>query len=174
MFEKRDRLRMLVLLCAAVFLTSTVTIGADHEAAEHKHECKEHKAECKEHQHLHEHAAPAAAKGSANPLVEEMLILDGVYREVVSAVSVGDGKRVYHALHSMHGTMEKTHEGVHHGTVKLTKNADKLATFVQMDKDFHNELEKLASAAKKNDQQAMLTITKNLLDGCVKCHQMFR
>jgi len=75
-----------------------------------------------------------------------------------------------HALHSMHGTMEKTHEGVHHGTVKLTKNADKLTTFVKMDKEFHEELETLAAAAKKNDQQAMLSLSKGLLDGCVKCH----
>lgn len=129
-----------------------------------------------EHKHggMHDHGAAAAKQDGGNPLIEEMQILDSAYREVVSAVSVGDGKRVYEALHSMHGTMEKTHEGVHHGTVKLKKNAAKLETFVKMDKEFHNELEKLADAAQKNDQQKMLVITKGLLDGCVKCHQMFR
>lgn len=176
MFERRDRMKLLLLLCAGLFLTATISIGAghDHEEAAPTHECKEHKMNCKEHQHMHDHAAHAESKGSGNPLIEEMNILDGVFREVVSAVSLGDGQRVYKALHSMHGTMEKTHEGVHQGTVKLTKNADKLETFVKMDKDFHEELEKLASAAKKNDQQAMLSLSKGLLDGCVKCHGMFR
>ena len=89
-------------------------------------------------------------------------------------MSLGDGQRVHHALHSMHGTMEKTHEGVHRGTVKIPKNADKLDTFVKMDTDFHGDLEKLAAAASKNDQRAMVSLTKGLLDGCVNCHRMFR
>ncbi len=153
---KKGRITAL-LLCAGLFIALTLTAGAGDE-----HQTKEH-----------EHGS--SAKGaSANPLIEEMQILDNVFREVVSAVSLGDGRRVEHALHSMHGTMEKTHEGVQHGTVKITKNADKLETFVKMDKDFHGELEKLAAAAKKNDQKAMLTLSKGLLDGCVKCHGMFR
>ncbi|MDH4163888.1 MAG: hypothetical protein OEW15_14550 [Nitrospirota bacterium] len=167
MFETRGSIRVFALLCAGLFLFAlSAGAGHDHDA--------EHKQESKEHKSTHGHGAPAASKGGGNPLIEEMQILDGVFRDVVSAVSLGDGQRVYHALHSMHGTMEKTHEGVHHGTVKLTKNADKLETFVKMDKEFHGELENLAAAAKKNDQQKMLTITKGLLDGCVRCHGMFK
>lgn len=159
MSGKKGRATALLLLCAGLFIALTLTAGAGDE-----HQGKEH-----------ERKHGSSAKGaSANPLIEEMQVLDGVYREVVSAVSLGDGERVEHALHSMHGTMEKTHEGVHHGTVKLTKNADKLETFVKMDKEFHGKLEKLAAAAKKNDQQGMLALSKGLLDGCVKCHGMFR
>jgi len=159
MSGKMSRTTALLMLCAGMVMTLTLTAGAadDHEGKEHKHE-----------------HGPSAKSESANPLIEEMRILDNVFREVVSAVALGDGERVYDALHSMHGTMEKTHEGVHHGTVKLVKNADKLETFVTMDKEFHGELDKLAAAAKKNDQQAMLTLSKGLLDGCVKCHGMFR
>ena len=160
MFETRGRVMMFALLCAGLFLFA-ITAGAGHD-----HDM--------EHKSMHDHGAPAESKAGNNPLIEEMQILDGVFREVVSAVSLGDGPRVYSALHSMHGTMEKTHEGVHHGTVKLTKNADKLDAFVNMDKEFHGELEKLAEAAKKNDQQTMLTLAKGLLDGCVKCHGMYR
>lgn len=124
----------------------------------------------------HHHPAPSAGDkaSGANPLIEEMIKLDKVYHEIVSGVSLGDGARVHEALESMHGTMEKTHEGVQAGTVKLQKNAHRLAEFVKMDKNFHHDLKTLAHAAHKNDRKAMLSLTKKLLDGCVNCHRTFR
>ena len=107
-------------------------------------------------------------------VIEEMVQLDAVFRDVVSAVAVGDGHRVHDALEKMHGTMEKTHEGVHHGTVTLKKNADRMKDFVAQDKQFHGKLEELATAAHRNDGNAMLKLTKDLLDRCVKCHRDFR
>lgn len=109
-----------------------------------------------------------------NPLIEEMVILDGAFREVVSAVAMGDGERAHKALESMHGTMEKTHEGVIAGAVKIPKNAHRAKEFVKMDKEFHKNLEALAHASHKNKQKLMLSLTKKLLDGCVNCHQTFR
>lgn len=111
---------------------------------------------------------------SENPLIDEMIKLDGVFREVVSGVAMGDGPRVYEALEAMHGTMEKTHEGVNSGKVTIKKNADRLKEFVKMDKDFHETLETLAHAAHDGDHDRMLNITKTLLDGCVECHRSFR
>lgn len=127
---------------------------------------------CQEH-HLHDAGTAPAGQGD-NPLIEEMVKLDAVFREVVSGVSLGDGARVHQALEAMHGTMEKTHAGVHHGTVKIPKNAGRVKEFVDLDKKFHAKLETLATAAHKNDQQSMLNLTKELLDGCVSCHQLFR
>jgi cytochrome c556 len=121
----------------------------------------------------HSHNDKQISRGE-NPLMEEMIILDGVFREVVSAVSLGDGARVHTALESMHGTMEKTHEGVHSGSVKIPRNSDRLNEFVQMDKEFHVNLEALAQAAHANNQQEMLVLTKKLLDGCIHCHRTFR
>jgi hypothetical protein len=109
-----------------------------------------------------------------NPLIEEMMTLDRVFRDVVSAVALGDNNGVHKALESMHGTMEKTHEGVHTGSVVIPRNATRVKEFVQMDRDFHEKLESLAGAALRNDQKNMLMITKQLLDDCVRCHQMFR
>lgn len=109
-----------------------------------------------------------------NPLTEEMIILDSVFRKVVSAVALGDGTRVHKALGSMHGTMEKTHEGVHAGTVTLPKNNDRMKEFIEMDEKFHEHLEALARAGERNEQKKMLEITKQLLDRCVECHRMFR
>lgn len=109
-----------------------------------------------------------------NPLVEEMMILDRVFCEVVSAVSLGDGERAQKALEGMHGTMERTHEGVQKGTVKIPKNAHLKEQFVKMDIRYHEKLETLARAAHANDQKRMLSLTKELLSGCVECHGIYR
>ncbi len=124
----------------------------------------------------HEHGGHQEEKaGSApSPLIEEMIRLDAVFRDVVSGVALGDGRRVHEALETMHGTMEKTHEGVHHGTVVLRKNAGRLNEFISRDKQFHEKLEQLAHAAHADDQKAMVSLTKELLDRCVNCHRDFR
>jgi hypothetical protein len=123
----------------------------------------------------HTHDAAAESSGHAgNPLREEMAQLDSVFHEVVSGVALGDGARVHKALGEMHGAMERTHEGVHHGSVRIPKNADRVREFIDQDKRFHAKLETLAAAAQKSDQQAMLKLTKELLDACVKCHVVFR
>ena len=119
-------------------------------------------------------SADSHAEHSNNPLLDEMVKLNAVFRDVVSGVSLGNGVRVHEALEVMHGTMERTQKGVHHGTVTLPKNADHVKEFFALDKQFHQKLEALAHAAHKNDQNAMLMITKDLLDRCVQCHRMFR
>lgn len=123
----------------------------------------------------HDHSKMhAAADKGANPLIEEMVKLDEVFRAVVSGVALADGERVHAALESMHGAMEKTHEGVKAGKVTIPKNPERVKEFVNLDKEFHAKLETLAQAAHKNDQEKMLLLTKQLLDGCVHCHQLFR
>ncbi len=111
---------------------------------------------------------------SGSPLIDEMLKLDSSFHEITSGVVLGDGERVHRAVETVHGTMEKTHEGIHQGTVKLPRNAGHLREFVALDKKFHARLERLAGAAEKNNQQAMLKLTKEILDSCVRCHRMFR
>jgi len=128
----------------------------------------------KQHVTEHMHGSPAGHEHGGNPLIAEMVALDAVFRDVVSGVAMGDGKRVHEALEKMHGTMEKTHEGVRHGTVTLKKNADRMKEFVEQDKEFHGKLEELAKAVHRNDGNAMLSLTKALLDGCVRCHRDFR
>ncbi len=122
----------------------------------------------------HHHAQEHRHEQIGNPLLEEMGTLDAVFRDVISGVALGDGRRVHQALEKMQGTMEKTHEGVAHGTVTLSKNADRMKEFADQDKQFHAKLEDLAAAAGKNDGNAMLTLTKDLFDRCVKCHRDFR
>ncbi|MBI5642304.1 MAG: cytochrome c [Deltaproteobacteria bacterium] len=125
----------------------------------------------------HHHTAQSRASETSNggnPLIEEMRILDGAFREIVSGVALGDNHRVHTAIESLHGSMEKTEEALHSGTVKPPKNSDKLGKFEKLDKEFHGNLESLAAAALKNDQRGMTMVTKKLLDGCVNCHKMFK
>jgi cytochrome c556 len=124
-------------------------------------------------QRMHD-TATSQSGPSDNPLIDEMVKLDAAFRDVVSGVSLGDGARVHQALEAMHGTMEKTHEGMRHGMVKVPKNAARVKEFVDMDGKFHARLETLSAAAHKNDQPAMLKLTKELLDNCVQCHRTFR
>ncbi|HTG01452.1 MAG TPA: hypothetical protein VK654_12805 [Nitrospirota bacterium] len=155
--------RMLAILGWGVLsLCMTPSLSPGQEGHEHGRPQKERSAADQRHDHR------------ASPLVHEMIILDGVFRDVVSAVALGDGARARKALEAMHGTMEETHEGVDEGTVKLRKNAGRLHEFIELDKAFHARLEALALAAGKNDQKSMLTLTKELLDRCAGCHQVFR
>jgi len=121
----------------------------------------------------HGHHAEVSGKDK-NALVEEMRALDSVFREVVSAVAVGDGARVHKALESMHGKMEKTQEALHKGEVALRKNADRKEEFEKMDRDFHERLETLGRAAERGEVASMTAVTKKLLSGCVACHELFR
>lgn len=120
--------------------------------------------------HVHGSAQPLAT----NPLIEEMITLDNAFRDIVSAVALGDTEKVHAALQSMHGAMEKTHEGMHTGTVTLPRNASRSKEFIERDKKFHEKLDALDRAARRDNQREMLRITKQLLDGCVQCHQTFR
>lgn len=122
-------------------------------------------------EHGHHETTDGAGK---NALVEEMRALDAVFREVVSAVAVGDGARVHRALESMHGKMEKTQEALHKGEAVLRKNADKAAEFEKMDRDFHERLATLGRAAERGDVASMTAVTKKLLSSCVACHERFK
>lgn len=152
--KKSTFLKAAIISALAITAAPFAAISADHS----HHKASHHKD----------------AVASSGALVEEMRALDGVFREVVSAVALGDGHRVHKALEAMHGKMEKTQEALHSGHVKLRKNADKAAEFERMDKEFHANLEKLAKAAHKSDRQNMTAVTKKLLDGCVACHNQFR
>ena len=154
------------IIFAGIAASVMIAFSAGGETAQDE---KHHAGE-----HQHRTMSPGMHDHGGNPLIEEMVALDAVFRDVVSGVAMSDGHRVHTALEKMHGAMEKTHEGVKHGSVKLKKNANRMSEFVEQDKQFHGKLEDLAKAAHKNDGSAMLSLTKDLLDRCVKCHRDFR
>jgi len=115
-----------------------------------------------------------ATISETNPLMSEMTALDRAFRDIVSAVVLDDSDAVQRAIASMRGTREKTHEGIHAGTVVLPKNAVHVKDFIEMDRAFHDKLEALDRAARHNNLREMQRITHQLMNACVQCHQMFR
>lgn len=122
------------------------------------------------------HAEMSKPPPPANPLIEEMRLLDGVYASIVSAVAMNNPNDVLEAVERLEGSgaMGKTVSALNAGTVKTPKNSDKLSDFIRLDREFHTNLESLAKAARAKDQPRMLSFTKKLLDGCVKCHRTHR
>ncbi len=103
-----------------------------------------------------------------------MMTHDSAFGKIVSAVALGDSDKVHKAILSMHGTMDKTLEGVRTRTVTLPKNSTRIPEFIDMDLKFRAKLEALDRAARHNNQREMQRITNMLLAACVKCHQTFR
>lgn len=119
---------------------------------------------------------PALAEEPARPsaLVEEMHRLDASFREIVSAVAVGDGARVAQAIEEMHGAKEKTGEAMHAGEITLPKNPDKIGLFKKLDHEFHAGLKSLRNSAVKGNRAGMVSATQRLLGQCAGCHKVFR
>ncbi len=115
-----------------------------------------------------------SVRATQNPLLEEMMTHDSAFGKIVSAVALGDSDKVHKAILSMHGTMDKTLEGVRTRTVTLPKNPTRIPEFIDMDLKFRAKLEALDRAARHNNQREMQRITNMLLAACVKCHQTFR
>jgi cytochrome c556 len=111
---------------------------------------------------------------SQNPLRDGMIALDSGYRDVVSAVALGEGEKVQKAARAMHDARGRIAEGLRAGTVVLPKNAQRDKEYLDLDRRFHDKLEALDRAARHNNQREMQRITHMLLIGCVKCHQTFR
>lgn len=116
----------------------------------------------------------AVAAVGDNPILDEMVIVDKAFREIVSAVAVGSGPKVLRALQPLHAASEKTYDDLHSGALTLPKNEKNISEFVNMDEKFHHHIEKLAEAAHKDNKDTMLSITKKLMDACVNCHKTFK
>jgi len=122
----------------------------------------------------HQHHVQGSQSVSANPLINEMTTLNTAYRDIVSAVALDDNAGVRKSIETMHGSMERSHAGMNSGTVTLPKNAARIKEFIERDRKFHDRLEALDRAARHDNKRELLRITKQLLDGCVQCHQTFR
>jgi len=151
----KNLLKFAVLIIVALCLSTSRAYSAEPDHGGHKRNEK-------------------AAATSANALIDEMRALDAAFRDIVSGVAVNDGHKVLSAIETLHGSMEKTRHALHAGEVKLPRNPHKMREFEKFDKEFHGELEALARAAERDDGKMMISLTKKLLDGCVRCHGEFR
>ncbi len=118
-------------------------------------------------------SAPAQ-RPAASPLAAEMKTLDSVMRDMVSAIAEADGVLAVKAVDSMREPGEKTHQALRAGTVSLPKNGDRMDEFQRSYDSFHAHIEALGRAGTRNNVEAMLMLTKQLLENCVTCHRTYR
>jgi hypothetical protein len=117
---------------------------------------------------------PETRLPAGNSLVEEMLVIDQGFRDIVSAVSLGDNRQVRSSLEAVHGAAGKTGRGVRAGNFKLPKNSQRIKEFSKIDHGFQEKLKSLGRTAKHKNSKEMVRITKQILDDCVQCHQIFK
>lgn len=118
-------------------------------------------------------AAPAQRTGPS-PLSGEMTALESVMREMVTAIAKADGTPAMKGVESLRGPAEKTQQALRAGALWLPKNGDRLDDFQRNYDALHAQLEALGRAGTRNNIEAMLMITKQLLESCVSCHRTFR
>jgi len=110
-----------------------------------------------------------------NFIMEEMTALDEAFRTIIDAVVLGDMQMVEPALTGVYEARERVEKALKAGqTTTLPKNQSQFRKFVELDDQFHDDLEKLAKAAKTGQKKVVKNYTHKLLDSCVVCHEKFR
>jgi cytochrome c556 len=118
----------------------------------------------------------AAKKTEAqpNPVQVEMQLLQVAMTEAVQAIGKGDVRHLPPLFHRVHLAADKTQTEANKGTYKPPKNADKIAHFKKLDREFHLEMIKLVKAAKKNNVDEVAHAFADLVVRCQSCHRTFR
>ncbi len=109
-----------------------------------------------------------------SPVKVEMRLLDSAFRNLISSLILNNPKGIEASFHEVHKAKLITEKAIEKGEIKLPKNGDKMKEFIEMDEQFHKELEGLLAASGKGDMKKVQDATHRLLDGCVQCHQRFR
>ncbi len=117
--------------------------------------------------------APARPQ-AASPLAAEMTTLESVMQEMVSAIANADGTRVVKAVAMLREPGEKTHQALRAGALTVPKNGDRMDDFQRSYESFHAHIDALGRAGSRENVEAMLMLTKQLLENCVTCHRTFR
>jgi cytochrome c556 len=103
-----------------------------------------------------------------------MRLLVEAMRTSVTAIGYGTLDAVPESLHTVHRARELTEKALESGEYKLAKNPDKLATFKELDEQFHGELENLVMAAKAKDAAKTGAQLGVVMSKCAGCHEQFR
>ena len=112
---------------------------------------------------------------SGNLVKEEMLVLDPAFKKIIDAVVLGDMRFVKPALAEVHEARENVEKAVKAGQkITLQKNQDKLKQFIELDDQFHEDIEVLVKATGAGNKKVVRDQTHKLLDACVVCHEGFK
>ena len=109
-----------------------------------------------------------------NPIKAEMRLLNNAFNNLINSLILNNPKAVEEPFHKVHKAKSNTEKALERGDVRLPKNNDKLKQFIEMDKEFHENIEILIEASRKGDMNKVQKTTHELLNGCIGCHNKFR
>jgi cytochrome c556 len=109
-----------------------------------------------------------------NPIKAEMRLLNDAFHNLINSIILNNPKAVEEPFHEVHRAKANTEKALERGDVRLPKNNDKIKQFIEMDKEFHENMEILIKASRKGDMNKVQKTTHELLNGCIGCHNKFR
>lgn len=123
---------------------------------------------------VHAEEGKAAATPADSPVKAEMRLLDEAFKNLIDSLILNTPEAIEGPFHEVHMAKASTEKALEKGELKLPKNNDKIKQFVEMDEQFHKNLEHLLEASRKKEMKTVQEVTHKLLNGCVKCHNKFR
>ena len=110
-----------------------------------------------------------------NLVRKEMAALDRAFKITIEAVVLNQPEKIAPAFAEVQKIMEQVEQAVKDKKkIALPRNQNKFKVFVKLDKRFHREVGALVIAAKKKRMRAVNRQAHNLLNMCVRCHDIFR
>lgn len=110
-----------------------------------------------------------------NLVRKEMAALDKAFKITIDAVVLNQPEKIAPAFAEVQKIMEQVEQAVKDKKkIALPRNQNKFKVFVKLDNRFHREVGALVIAAKKNRMRAVNRQAHNLLNMCVRCHDIFR
>jgi hypothetical protein len=119
-------------------------------------------------------ASPEHVPAGVTAVQNEMRLLHEAMRNCVTAVAYGTLDSIPEDLHAVHRARELTEKALESGEYKLRKNPERLASFKELDDQFHGELENLVAAARSKDGTATGRQVGVVLSKCSGCHAQFK
>jgi len=119
-------------------------------------------------------ASPDQVPAGVTAVQNEMRLLHEAMRNCVTAVAYGTLDSIPENLHAVHRARELTEKALESGEYKLPKSPEKLASFKELDEQFHGELENLVAAARSKDGTATGRQVGVVLSKCSSCHTQFK
>jgi hypothetical protein len=105
----------------------------------------------------------------------EMVALDSAFKATMDAVVLNQPARILPAFQETNALRAEIERAIKNRVpIILPRNQKRFKEFVRMDNKFHQDLELLFKAAKKNNIGLVQRQTHRLFDACVRCHRIFK